>query len=125
MMEKVTNPGNLEIGRNLFGRSSVATKIGIQSIDDILMNPEMLTGRSLKEVQKAIGGTKGWQATEMSRTRSLDKGWVFRELGGKGEYSGKNIQYHPGTHRHFKGEPYWKVSNGDGTSKVKRMPAGK
>ncbi|WP_353102325.1 hypothetical protein [Myroides odoratus] len=115
----------LEIGRNLFGRSSVATKIGIQSIDDILMNPEMLTGRSLKEVQKAIGGTKGWQATEMLRICSLDKGWVFRELGGKGEYSGKNIQYHPGTHRHFKGEPYWKVSNGDGTSKVKRIPAGK
>lgn len=97
----------------------------IRSVDDILSNPDILMGRSLGDVQKAVGGTTGWKHTEMLKTRSADKGWVFRELGGKGEYSGKNIQYHPGTQRHYNGNPYWKVSNGDGKSKAIRIPAGK
>lgn len=48
----------------------------------------------------------------MYRTRGSDKGWGYRQVNSSGQETGKLIQYHPGTHRHFNGAPYWMVSDG-------------
>ena len=59
--------------------------------------------------------------TLSSKTRGDDKGWVYRQVNSSGQPTGKLIQYHPGSVRHFEGNPYWKVSNGTSTF---RFPAG-
>lgn len=45
---------------------------------------------------------------------------MLREMNEAGtDFTGRLIQYHPGTSRHFGGAPYWKVSSGSG---IVRMP---
>lgn len=40
---------------------------------------------------------------------------MLREMNSKGtDYTGRMIQYHSSTSRHFEGNPYWKVSSGIG-----------
>lgn len=40
---------------------------------------------------------------------------MLREMNSKGsDYTGRMIQYHPGSSRHYKSSPYWKVSSGTG-----------
>lgn len=62
-----------------------------------------------------LSKSKGWINDIMRKTRSSDKGWVLRQVNSKGQETGKLIQYHPGSRRHFGGEPYWKVSDGKNT----------
>ena len=54
------------------------------------------------------------------RKSSRAEGWMFRELNEAGtDYTGRIIQYHPGSPRHFDRQAYWKVSNGiKGTVRV-------
>ena len=56
----------------------------------------------------------------MTKTRGVDKGWVFRQVNANGQPTGRLIQYQPGTPRHFGSNPYWKVSDG---ANVFRFPA--
>lgn len=54
------------------------------------------------------------------RKSSRAEGWVLREMNSTGtDYTGRMIQYHPGTPRHFNGMPYWKVSTG---TEIIRIP---
>ncbi len=47
------------------------------------------------------------------RKSTRTEGWVLRKMNKAGtDFTGRLLQYHPGTPRHFEGLPYWKVSNG-------------
>lgn len=50
-------------------------------------------------------------------------GAVYRELNALGNETGQQIQYHPGTPRHYGGDPYWKVTrNADLGNGIRRAP---
>jgi hypothetical protein len=58
---------------------------------------------------------RGWVEGTLNKGRSSGEGWTFRKLNDRGtDYSGEYIQYSPGSPRHFGGNPYWKVSSGNG-----------
>jgi hypothetical protein len=91
-------------------------------IDDIFKDPSRLKGKTLEEVKAEIGNTPGWEVGTMRRSARAE-GWALRELTVDGKnYTGRLIQYHPGTPRHFGGRPYWKVSSGQ--FRPVRIPAG-
>ncbi|WP_312314134.1 hypothetical protein [Empedobacter brevis] len=93
--------------------SSKAGRFAIKGVDDIITNPSLLEGRTLAEVQKALKNPSGWKAGTMKQGNSSGKGWTLRQLNPRGtDYTDLYIQYHPGTPRHFNGNPYWKVSSG-------------
>ena len=92
------------------GRATTRAATGFKSANDVLANPKVLRGKSLVEVKSTIGKTPGWVNDVMRRsTTHPGGGWVFREVTKSGKYTGRLIQYHPGTSRHFEGNPYWKV----------------
>ena len=116
---------NSQSGSNTQNQKPVQTKPfrgvagnAINNVDDIMSNPNMLKGKSLTEVQNSIGNTNGW-VNDVMRKSTRAKGWVFREMNSAGtDFTGRIIQYHPGTPRHFGGAPYWKVSSGSGTFRI-------
>ena len=93
----------------------------MESVDDVMLNPNLLKGKTYAQVRSILNGSKGWVDDVMNKTRSADKGWVYKQVTSRGHPTGLRIQYHPGSRRHFGGNPYWKVSNG---STVTRVPAG-
>lgn len=87
----------------------------LQSIDDVMANPKLLKGVSPAQLMSRVNKSDSWVVGTMNKTRSTNKGFTLRELNKKGtDFTGRYIQYHPGTRRHFDGEPYWKVSSGSG-----------
>ena len=100
------------------GSGSGATKrVGavLRGVDDVITNPGLLEGKTLSEVQSILKNTSGWKEGTMNQGRSAGKGWTMRQLNSTGkDVTDLYIQYHPGTHRHFNGNPYWKVSSGKG-----------
>jgi hypothetical protein len=102
-------------GKGVVAKGSTALRpVGkfLQSVDDVMANPSLLKGQSYAQVRGTLNGSKGWVNSTMTKTRGVDKGWVFRQVNANGQPTGRLIQYHPGTHRHFGGNPYWKVSDG-------------
>ncbi len=95
----------------------------IRNIDNVMNNPYVLKGMKLEKVYKILSNKTGWINDVMRKSSTHPNGgWVLREVTKDGtEYTGRLIQYHPGTSRHFNGAPYWKVSNG---VKTIRIPAG-
>ena len=89
-----------------------------------MASPSLLKGQSLAQVRSMIGKTPGWVNDVMRHsTTNPGGGWVFREMNQKGrDFTGRLIQYHPGTSRHFGGKPYWKISGVPG-QKPSRIPA--
>lgn len=96
----------------------------LESVSDVMANSQLIEGKSLLQVKSATGGANGWVQGTLNQGRSAGKGWMLREMNSKGtDYTGRMIQYHPGTPRHFNGEPYWKVSSGTGGTE--RYPVNK
>lgn len=91
----------------------------LESVNDIMANPKLLENKSLLEVKSLVGNSDGW-VNDVMRRSSRAEGWMLRELNSRGsDFSGRMLQYHPGTPRHFGGNPYWKVSNGiNGTIRI-------
>ena len=104
------------------GSAAALRQVGkvLESVDNVLANPSLLKGRSYVQVRGILNDSKGWVNSIMTKTRGMDKGWVFRQVNSKGQPTGRIIQYHPGSRRHFGGNPYWKVSDGANTF---RFPA--
>ncbi|MCF3107875.1 RHS repeat-associated core domain-containing protein [Niabella sp. CC-SYL272] len=102
--------------------STALRKVGsvLESVDDVLTNPSLLQGQSYGYVRNMLSKSEGWVNSVMTKTRGADKGWVLRQVNSRGQETGRLIQYHPGSRRHFGGAPYWKVSNGANTF---RFPA--
>ena len=96
----------------------------IESVEDVFSNPSLLEGRNLERVQSEIGDTPGWIQDVMRRSESHPGGgWMLREVNQAGNLTGRMVQYHPGTWRHFDGKAYWKVSGIPNQPPV-RVPAG-
>jgi hypothetical protein len=76
-------------------------------------------------VRSMIGRTPGWVDDVMRHSTTNPRGgWVFREMNTAGtDFTGRLIQFHPGTPRHFGGLPYWKVSGVPGQAPI-RIPIG-
>jgi RHS repeat-associated protein len=87
----------------------------LESVSDIMANPNLVKGKTLEQVKGIIGKTDGWMGGTLTKGRSAGQGWTYRQLNSKGtDFTGKYIQYSPGSPRHFGGSPYWKVSSGTG-----------
>ena len=99
-----------ELGRP--NQQPVLSEDSIESVEDVFSNPSLLEGRSLEQVMSEIGDAQGWIHDVMHDSNTHPEGgWVLRELNRRGDnYTGRMIQYHPGTPRHFEGRPYWKIS---------------
>jgi len=83
----------------------------IESVEDLLTDPELLRNKTLKEVQDLLGAPPAnWRVERLRRGRSAGKGWVLREYTRNGNETGRMIRYHPGGGRHGP-EPYWRVMN--------------
>jgi hypothetical protein len=98
------------------GPSKALRPVGsvLGSVDDVLKNPRLLEGVHPAQAENILKGAPGWEVGTLGRGRSAGSGWTFRELNARGtDYTGRFIQWHPGTPRHFKGAPYWKVSSGE------------
>ena len=107
-------------GGNIYGANTALRPVGkfLESVNDVMANPYLLSGKSLAQVRGILNGSKGW-IDDVMRRSSRTKGWVFREVNKTGtDFTGRMIQYHPGTPRHFGGTPYWKVSSGSGIVKI-------
>lgn len=94
----------------------------LENVNDVLANPSLLEGQTYEHVRNLLENSEGWINSEMRRTRGTDKGWVLRQVNNRGQETGRLIQYHPGSRRHYGGAPYWKVSDGH---KTVRFPAAK
>ena len=86
----------------------------LQSIDDVMVNPRILRGKSPLQVEGIIGKTKGWKVETLGKGSQKRKGWVFREYSTKGVPTGRMLRWHPGGGHHGP-KPYWRVTgyNGD------------
>ena len=83
----------------------------IDSVEDILTDPELLRNKTLREVQGLLGATPAnWRVERLRRGGSKGKGWVLREYTRNSNETGRMIRYHPGGGRHGPG-PYWRVMN--------------
>ncbi|WP_238349659.1 RHS repeat-associated core domain-containing protein [Chryseobacterium cucumeris] len=99
-------------------------KVGtvLESVDDVMANPNLLDGKSYGYVRSILGNSKNW-VNDVMRRSTRANGWVLREMNQTGnDFTGRMIQYHPGTPRHFNGMPYWKVSSGNGTFRIPLNP---
>ena len=79
---------------------------------ELLNNPKLLARMTEAELRAKFANDPQFRVEGMSRGRHAGTGLVIREVAPSGDLSGRLIQYHPGTPRHFSGRPYWKVSNG-------------
>jgi len=85
----------------------------LESVEDVMANPHLLEGVSPMQVESIIGGSSNWVVGTLGRGRSAGRRWTMRELNASGtDYTGRYIQWSPGSTRHFGGAPYWKVSSG-------------
>jgi len=90
----------------------------LESVFDVIANPQLLKGKSLNQVRAILKNSDGWVEGTLNKGRNAGKGWTYRQLNSRGtDFTDKFIQYHPGTHRHFNGKPYWKISSGRGIFK--------
>jgi hypothetical protein len=88
---------------------------GLASVEDVLANPKLLSGRSPLEVQEIIGDTGGWKVESLGKGSQKGNGWMFREYTERGDPTGRQIRWHPGGGHHGP-LPYWKVVGFNGPS---------
>ena len=103
----------------------------IKSFNDVLRDPYLLKdvkdgeelGKLVNDpivapIPKGVAPPKEWVGKTMwekgiMRHARFEKGTVYRQIiiHPKGaNYTGQQIQYHPGSRRHFNKHPYWKVT---------------
>ena len=85
----------------------------IQSIDDVLMHPRLLAGKTPQEVEARLGNSPGWRVETLGRGAHKGQGWILREYTPQGYPTRRVIRWHPGGGHHGP-EPYWRVSSGVG-----------
>ena len=85
-----------------------------------MANPYILQGKSYGQARSILSKSEGWINSVMRKTRGTDKGWVLREINNRGQETGRQIQFHPGSRRHFNGNAYWKII--DGVNEAVRFP---
>ena len=83
------------------------------TIDEIMANPQLLSGRTPQEVEAALGNVPGWRVETLGRGSQEGNGWVFRQYTEQGNPTGLQLRWHPGGGHHGPG-PYWRVKGPNG-----------
>jgi hypothetical protein len=94
----------------------------LQSVNDVLRNPDLLAGKGPAEVNAILEGTPGWRVETLGQGAHEGEGWVLREYTPDGNPTGRMIRWHPGEGRHGP-DPYWRVTSPEG-GKSGIIPAG-
>ncbi len=91
-------------------------KVGesLTSVEDVMANPQVLSGKLPAEVEAILRGTPGWRVESLGKGGHKGEGWVFRQYNERGNPTGPQLRWHPGDGHHGP-EPYWRVvgPNGD------------
>ena len=91
-------------------------KVGsvLESVDDVMANPNLLKGKSPLQVEGILGKTPGWRIETLGQGSQKGNGWVLRQYNAKGNPTGQQLRWHPGGGHHGP-TPYWRVigPNGD------------
>lgn len=91
-------------------------KVGdvLETVDDVMANPQLLKGRHPALVENILKDTPGWQVETLGRGSAQGRGWVFRQYTDAGNPTGLQLRWHPGGGHHGP-DPYWRVvgPNGD------------
>jgi hypothetical protein len=79
----------------------------LESVDDVVTNPQLLAGKTPAQVRAVLSDTPSWVEGTLNKGRSAGSGWTFREVNSAGtDYTGRYIQWSPGSPRHYGGQPY-------------------
>jgi hypothetical protein len=80
------------------------------TLGEVLNDPTLLAGRLPSDIRAVIGEARraGWSVATLGRGSHVGDGLVLREVR-EGRFTGRLIQWHPGSGHHGP-EPYWKVS---------------
>lgn len=105
----------LGMTRRAANAANDARKLGavLNSVDDVLTNPQLLQGMSPAEVERLIGSTPGWRIETLRRGSQAGAGWVLRQYTDAGTLTGRMIRWHPGGGHHGP-NPYWTITGGEG-----------
>lgn len=82
----------------------------LESVDDVLTNPKLLSGKTPAQVQAIIGKTPGWKVETLGKGSKKGQGWVFRQYNDRGQSTGQSLRWHPGGGHHGP-DPYWRVTS--------------
>lgn len=93
--------------------SSVRGGAAVTSVEDLLSNPQLLSGKTPAEVEGLVGDSPGWRVETLGRGSHEGQGWVLREYDDAGNPTGRVIRWHPGGGQHGP-DPYWRVSSPSG-----------
>ncbi|GAA3193241.1 hypothetical protein GCM10010451_49120 [Streptomyces virens] len=86
----------------------------IQGIDDIMRNPDVLSGGVTPgQVRGALVNTPGWREESLGKGDHAGQGWVLREYNERGHPTGRMLRWHPGGGHHGEGA-YWRVLDMEG-----------
>lgn len=88
-------------------------KVGtlLESVEDAVANPRLLSGKHPLQVQALMGKSRGWRIETLSKGAHAGQGWVMREYTTKGTPTGRSLRWHPGGGHHGP-DPYWRVTGG-------------
>lgn len=95
----------------LFGIANSPAKIS--SIDDVMLNPSLLKGKTPSQVANVLEGTPGWKVETLGKGSQKGNGYVLRQYNAKGNPTGPQLRWHPGGGHHGP-KPYWRVVGKDG-----------
>ena len=86
----------------------------LESVDDIVANPELIRGLTPTDVVARLGRLPArWTVGTLGRGSRAGQGWVLREVNTAGNLTGRAMFWHPGAGHHGAGA-YWKVSSPQG-----------
>ncbi|MEU6350006.1 putative T7SS-secreted protein [Streptomyces sp. NPDC047072] len=86
----------------------------IQGIEDIMENPDVLSGGVRPDqVRGALINTPGWREESLGRGGHAGQGWVLREYNELDHPTGRMLRWHPGGGHHGEGA-YWRVKGWEG-----------
>ncbi|MFI0982000.1 putative T7SS-secreted protein [Streptomyces sp. NPDC021093] len=109
-------PHNAANGERLQGqlREEAGPVGSIQNVDDIMNNPNMLSGGvTPDQVRGAVVNNPGWREEALGRGGHAGQGWVLREYNDRGDPTGRMLRWHPGGGHHGEGA-YWRVKGWEG-----------
>ena len=115
----VTNPITGKTTQTTFdvggANSTSLRKVGsvLESIDDVMANPNLLIGKSPLQVEGILGKTSGWRVETLGQGSQKGNGWVLRQFNPKGNPTGPQLRWHPGGGHHGP-NPYWRVVGPNG-----------
>jgi len=95
--------------------SSALVRTGdyLNSVHDVMANPQLLAGKHPGFVHGLLKDSSGWQVGVLGKGSHKGTGWVLREYGVQGQPTGRQIRWHPGG-GHPGPEPYWRVVGANG-----------